>query len=84
MSFATTISHFQNGISEKDIRTVVEMARTMLFFSREFWPQGGINDEQWPYAMIYAADLLKHLPGDSVFPPSEIFSKTRGSKHILS
>ena len=45
----------QNGISERIIRTLVEMARTFL-------KDAGLPDMYWPYAILYAAYVLNRTP----------------------
>lgn len=62
--YAGTNAHSQNGISERDICMVADMARTMLLFARELWPNRGISNAHWPFSIQYATDLLNHLPGD--------------------
>ncbi len=66
----------QNGIAERNIRSVPERARTMLIHSMISWPDI-ITETLWPYALRLAVDLHNSTPGVSGLTPEEIFT---GSK----
>jgi hypothetical protein len=49
MSFCGVGAHFQNGISERRIRSLQDQARTMLVHAQSRMPSA-INNFLWPYA----------------------------------
>jgi len=57
-------SHFQNGIAEKRIRDLQEIARTILTHAQNRW-KGVIHVSLWPYALSEANYVMIHLPSDS-------------------
>ena len=70
-------AHHHNGIAERNIRTIMTMARTMMLHSAVHWPD--VTDTSlWPMAVNHAVFLHNHLPSESTgFSPHDVFSKTR-------
>ena len=79
MTFAGVNAHHQNGIAERRIRTLQNMARTMLIHSAYRWP-ACITANLWPYALRMANESLNNCPSmqDSKYrSPMQIFSKSK-------
>ena len=76
ITFSGVGAHHQNGVAERNIRTVVTKARTMLLHAMLRWPDQTEND-LWPMAMQHAADLINIIPkmGDGL-SPEEKFSRS--------
>jgi len=68
--------HNQNGIAERNIRTVCDRAQTMLFYAISKWPDE-ITIDLWPFALKLAVDVHNATPGPSGLSPEEIFSKQK-------
>jgi hypothetical protein len=49
----------QNGVAERAIRTVSDMARSMILHAYSHW-KGGIYNTLWPLAAPYAVHLYNH------------------------
>ena len=74
----------QNGVAERGIKTVVNMARTMLLHAAIHGPDGFVTTQLWPMAMDYAAWLYNHIPKmDSGVAPVELWSRTAQSTVML-
>jgi hypothetical protein len=74
--FSGVGAHHQNGVAERNIKTVVEMARCMMQHSALHWPDA-FNEALWPYAMDYACWLWNNTPHkDSGVSPMELLSQT--------
>ena len=52
----------QNGVAERSIRTVVDMARTMMIHAAMRSPQGTISADLWPMAMDHAVWIYNRIP----------------------
>jgi hypothetical protein len=75
-------NHSQNGIAERNIRTVSDRARSMLLHAIEKWP-GAITLELWPFALKMAVDIHNATPGKSGLSPEEIFTKQKARQDRL-
>jgi hypothetical protein len=78
LTFAGVNAHHQNGIAEGRIRTLQELARTMLLHANKRWPKA-ISMNLWPYAIQMANDVLNkmpHLQDKAKQIAQHIFSKT--------
>ena len=68
LSFCGVNAHWQNGLAEKRIRDLQDLARTMLIHANHRWPEA-ITPNLWPYALRMANDVLNSTPmsrvGDS-------------------
>ena len=53
--FSTAYNQFQNGVSERTIRTLIEMTRTMIIHASA--PKG-----MWGEAVCYAAQIVNRKP----------------------
>ena len=61
LTFAGVNAHHQNGVAERRIRTLQEMARAMLIHAHKRWPEA-ITPNLWPYAIKIANDSLNETP----------------------
>ena len=61
ITFSGVGAHWQNGVSERSIKTVTEKARAMMIHAAIHWPEE-YNMNLWPFAMDYAAFLYNHTP----------------------
>ena len=78
LSFAGVNAHHQNGIAERRIRTLQELARTMLIHAAKRWPKA-VTTNLWPYAIRMANDVLNetpHLQDKTRRTAQQIFSNT--------
>ncbi len=78
LTFSGVNAHHTNGMAEKRIRDLQDLARTMLIHAANHW-KNCITANLWPYAVKMANDTLNNtpLPGDPGRRTAEqIFSKT--------
>jgi hypothetical protein len=61
ISYCGVNAHFQNGVAEKRIRDLQDLARTMMIHARHRWPQA-IAANLWPYALKMANDVHMSTP----------------------
>ena len=61
ITFAGVGAHHQNGVAERRIRELQEMARTMLIHAQRRWPSA-ITANLWPYAIRMANDAINMTP----------------------
>ena len=86
MSFAGVNAHHQNGIAERRIRELQELARSMLIHATARW-KDSVTANLWPYAIRHACDAINHTPSfqdPERRAPMELFAATRvtsNSKH---
>jgi len=76
-------AHHQNGIAERDIRTITEWSRSMMLHAILHWPET-TNLELWPFAMNHAAYLWNKMPQkDTLLSPMEIFAGAKSPSGML-
>ena len=78
LTFAGVNAHHQNGIAERRIRTLQELARTMLIHANRRWSKC-VTTELWPYAVRAANEALNESPSmqDAARKsPAQLFHKT--------
>jgi hypothetical protein len=61
LTFAGVNAHHQNGMAERRIRELQNLARTMLIHAQQRWPDA-ITTNLWPYAIRMANDALNATP----------------------
>jgi hypothetical protein len=71
--YCSVNAHHQNGIAERQIRTIIDRSQTMLLHAMTEWPDV-IHVDLWPYALKLAVDLHNSTPGQSGLSPAEIFT----------
>jgi hypothetical protein len=79
LTFAGANAHHQNGIAERRIRILQELARTMLVHGNKRWPKA-VTNNLWPYALRIANDVLIETPlmqNKEKLSPHQLFSNTR-------
>ncbi|KAI2497837.1 hypothetical protein MHU86_16671 [Fragilaria crotonensis] len=79
MTFAAVNAHHQNGIAERRIRELQELARAMLMHANTRWSDA-ITANLWPYAIRYANEAINHTPSMQDThrrSPMEIFSNSK-------
>ena len=85
IQFSGVGAHHQNGIAERNIKTVTYLARTMLIHMCLHWPDQSTELDLWPFALTYACWLWNRIPSPSSgLSPLEIFSKTKSDHKDLS
>ena len=82
IQYCGTNAHHQNGVAERAIRTISNMARAMILHSSAHWKQG-IDPSMWPMAVKYASYLYNHLPRSNEISPSDVFFGSRVPRHKL-
>ena len=78
LTFAAVNAHHQNGIAERRIRELQELARTMLIHATKRWPNVA-EANLWPYAIRMANDVFNETPSfqdASRRSPLQIFANT--------
>ena len=77
ITFCGVGAHHQNGIAERHIRTLTDVARTILLHGMKMWPEA-ISLSFWPFVLKYASDRHNRLTIDSFgYTPTERFAQTR-------
>ena len=76
ITFCGVNAHFQNGIAERSICTIVDQARMMLLHAIEKWLDE-ITIDLWPCTLRLAVDIYNSTPTESGLSPEEIFMSRR-------
>ena len=79
LTFAGVNAHHQNGVAERRIKELQEMARTMLIHANKRWPDS-VTVNLWPYALRTANEALNNTPSlqdEDRRSPMEIFTKSK-------
>jgi hypothetical protein len=79
MSYAGVNAHHQNGIAERRIRELQELARAMLIHAHSRW-KDSVTTNLWPYAN----DAVNHTPSfqnADRTTPSELFTGSKASSN---
>jgi hypothetical protein len=61
MSYAGVNAHHQNGVAERRIRELQELARAMLIHANFRW-KDSVTANLWPYAIRMASDAVNNTP----------------------
>jgi len=81
-SFSGVGAKHQNGIAERNIKTVAQYARANMLHLAMHWPQQA-NASFWPQAMDYAIWVFNRMPNmESGISPNELWSSARGNAGI--
>lgn len=75
-------AHHKNGVAERAIQTVSELARSLLLHASVHWP-GGVDGTLWPMAVDYATHLYNTLPNAHGMCPVDLFTGTTILRHKL-
>jgi hypothetical protein len=89
-SYTGVSAHHQNGIAERRIRELQDMARTMIIHAQQRWPDA-IDQHLWPYALRMANDALNACPSlkhkaqdtpESLFTGSKVLQNPKHWNHF--
>ncbi len=61
VKFCGVGAHHQNGVAERSIRTVSNMAHVMMLCASIHWPSTA-DPALWPMVAEYAVHLYNHVP----------------------
>jgi hypothetical protein len=79
LTFAGVNAHHQNGVAERRIRELQDMARTMLIHANSRWSDS-VTTNLWPYAIRNANEAINNTPNfkdEERKTPVELFSNSR-------
>ena len=77
ITFSGVGAHHQNGVAERNIKTVTTWARALLVHLLIHWPTE-FKADLWPFAMEHAVYLWNHLPKESTgLSPFEHFTSQK-------
>jgi hypothetical protein len=79
--FCGTNAHHQNGVAERAIQSISNMARFMILHASIHWKDGS-DASLWPQAVTYAAHIYNNTPKDGVCP-ADIFTGSAVPRHRL-
>ena len=81
--FAGAGAHHHNGVAERNIRTIISIARTMMIHSAMHWPE--VSDvELWPMAVKHAVHVFNRMPSiDTGICPLDKFTRQRFQQNKL-
>lgn len=60
LSYAGVEAHFQNGLAERRIRMIQDLARTVLLHAKARWP-AAVSVHLWPFAVQHANGVINKL-----------------------
>jgi hypothetical protein len=75
-------AHDKNGVAERAVQSLSNMARAMLLHLSVHW-KNGIDSSLWPMAVTYATYLYNHLPNASDMCPADLFTGSTVPRHCL-
>ncbi len=77
ISFSSVGAHHQNGVAERNIKTISQWARANMLHAAFHWTAHA-NIKLWPQAVDYAVWVFNRLPSvDTGLSPNELWSNTR-------
>jgi len=77
LTFSGVGAHHQNGVAERNIKTISQWARASMLHAAHSWPDVA-SIKLWPQAVDYAVWVFNHLPNLEVgVSPNELWSRTR-------
>ena len=81
--FAGAGAHHHNGVAERNIRTIISIARTMMIHSAMHWPE--VSDvELWPMAVKHAVHVFNRMPSvETGICPLDKFTRQRFQQNKL-
>ena len=72
IQYCGTNAHHQNGVAERAIRTISNMARAMILHAASHWKQE-IDSSIWPMTVHYATYVYNNIPRSNNTSPSDLF-----------
>ena len=82
LRFCGTNAHHQNGVAERAVQQVSNMARAMLLHASSHW-KDGIDSSLWPMAVKYATHVYNTTPKTNGIAPADIFLGSQVTRHRL-
>lgn len=83
ISFSGVGAHHQNGVAERNIKTISQWARANMLHAAFHWHEHA-NIKLWPQAVDYAVWVFNRLPSvDNGLSPNELWSQSRNTSHDL-
>jgi hypothetical protein len=73
LRFCGSNTHHQNGVAERAIQTVSNLARAMIFHASVHW-KDAVDASLWPMAIRDAIHVYNNTPGDNAIFPADIFT----------
>ena len=81
--FAGVGAHHHNGVAERNIQTIMSVARTMMLHAAIHWAETA-DAALWPLAVQYAVYLHSRVPDSSSgLAPLDLFSRLRSDQSRL-
>ena len=81
-SFSGVGAKHQNGVAERNIKTIAQYARANMLHLATHWPQQA-SARFWPQAVDYAIWVFNRMPNmESGISPNELWSSARGNAGI--
>jgi hypothetical protein len=75
-------AHHKNGVAERAVQSVSNMARAILLHASAHW-KNGIDSSLWPMAVTYATYIYNHLPNAQGLCPADLFTGSTVPRHRL-
>jgi transposase InsO family protein len=83
LSFSGVGVHHQNGVAERNIKTISQWARASMLHAAFHWHEHA-NIKLWPQAVDYAVWVFNRLPSvETGLSPNELWSSSRNTTHDL-
>ena len=82
IQYCGTNAHHQNGVAERAIQIISNMARAMILNAGAHLKHG-IDSTMWPLAVQYPTYVYNNLPRHNNIYPSDLFYGTRVPRHKL-
>jgi regulator of replication initiation timing len=81
--FAGAGAHHHNGVAERNIRTIISIARTIMIHAAMHWPE--VSDvELWPMAVKHAVHVFNRVPSiETGICPLDKFTSQRFPQNKL-
>ena len=81
--FSGVGAHHQNGVAERNIGTIMRMARTMMLHAAVQWPEVA-DASLWPMAVDYAVFIFNHVPNPTTgVAPIEMMTRSAWPRQQL-
>ena len=75
-------AHHKNGVAERAVQSMSNMARAMLLHASAHW-KNGIDASLWPMAVGYSTYQYNHLPNAHGLCPADHFTGSTVPRHQL-
>jgi hypothetical protein len=81
LRFCGTNAHHQNGVAERSVQTISNMARAMILHSSIHW-KNGCDSSLWPMAVSYTSHIHNRTPRNGICP-EDVFTGNTVPRHRL-